>query len=205
MSKSRVPGRPRSEKSREAILDAAFALLVERGWAGFALEAVAATAGAGKTTIYRWWKTKADLAVDAFFHATEEELRFPDTGTARGDFEAQIIELAALLTGARGRALAEMLGAARTDPSLGKALAERWLAPRRRWGYERMARAAASGELAPGVAPGPALALLYSPVYTPLLFGGETPGPEQIKAILDLACSAIFQGQAPQGSPDPTG
>jgi len=185
-------GRPRSESARDAILEAAFGLLAERGYAGFAIEAVAAIAGTGKSTIYRWWKSRADLAVDAFFHATKAALAFPDTGSAESDFRAQILELGELLRGERGRALAGMLGGARTDPALGRALGERWLAPRRRWGIERMARAQATGELSPETDIDAALALLYGPLYTPLLFGGDVPSAAQTRAYLDLACRAIF-------------
>lgn len=201
MTESRVIGRPRSESSREAILEAAFRLLVERGYAGFGIEPVAAAAGTGKTTIYRWWKSKAELAVDAFFHATESELRFPDTGTAQGDFRGQIMELAEMLRGERGRALAGMLGGARTDPALGRALGERWLAPRRVWGFNRMARAKEAGELRDGVGVGPALAVLYGPLYTPLLFGGEVPDAEATSAYLDIACVGIFKSKTDRETP----
>lgn len=193
MSESRVSGRPRSESAREAILEAAFRLLVERGYAGFAIEPVAAAAGTGKSTIYRWWNSKAELAVEAFFHATEAELRFPDTGLAEGDFRAQITELAQVLRGERGRAFAGMLAGAGSDPDLGRALGERWLAPRRAWGFERMSRAKVAGELRAGVEVGAALAVLYGPLYTPLLFGGEVPTQEEVRATLDIACFAIFQ------------
>jgi len=200
MSGSRVTGRPRSESSKDAILRAAFALLIERGYAGFAIEAVATAAGAGKSTVYRWWRTKAELAVDAFFHATEAELRFPDTGSAEADFRAQIRELGMLLRDDRGRAFAAMLGGARTDPILARALGERWLEPRRRWGFERMRRAAAAGELQHGVAIPSALAVLYGPLYAPLLFGGDVPDPNVAEGCLDLACRAIFrQGQTASG------
>ena len=193
MNESRIPGRPRSEKAQAAILDAAFRLLVERGYAGVTIEAVAAAAGAGKTTIYRWWRSRAELAVDAFFHATEEELRLPDTGSAQGDFRFQIRGLATLLRGERGRALAAMLGVARTEAELGKALGERWLAPRQRWGMERMGLAMAAGELRPGVDVRAALSVLYGPLYVPLLFGGEVPSPQQVEAYLDVACVGIFK------------
>lgn len=193
MSESRVSGRPRSESARNAILEAAFRLLVERGYAGFAIEPVAAAAGTGKSTIYRWWKSKAELAVEAFFHATEAELRFPDTGSAEGDFRAQITELADVLRGERGRAFAGMLAGAGSDPDLGRALGERWLAPRRAWGFERMSRAKAAGELRAGVEVGAALAVLYGPLYTPLLFGGEVPVQAEVRAFLEIACFAIFR------------
>jgi len=196
MPESRVSGRPRSESAREAILAAAFRLLVERGYAGFAIEPVAAAAGTGKSTIYRWWMSKAELAVDAFFHATEAELRFPDTGSAQGDFRAQVLELADVLRGERGRAFAGMLAGAGLDPDLGRALGERWLAPRRAWGFERMARAKAAGELRPGVEVGAALGVIYGPLYTPLLFGGQVPTREETQAYLDIACFAIFRPSA---------
>ena len=192
MASSRVPGRPRSETSREAILDAAFQLLVERGYDVLAIEAVAKLAGTGKTTVYRWWRSKAELAVDAFLRATAEELQLPDTGSACDDFRQQISELGELLRGPRGQALAAMLGGARTDPELGRALGERWLKPRRRWGYERMQRAAAAGELRPGVDPHAALAVLYGPLYAPLLFGGEVPDRRAVAAYLNIACAGVF-------------
>ena len=189
---SRVMGRPRSESSRDAILEAAFRVLVDQGYGALAIENVARDAGTGKTTIYRWWKSKAELAVDAFFHATEAELRFPNTGSAEQDFRCQIGELAQLLRGARGRALAAMLGGARSDPALGRALGEKWLEPRRRWGYERMVQAGAAGEMKPGVDPSAALAVLYGPLYTPLLFGGGVPSSAFVEDCLDISCASIF-------------
>jgi AcrR family transcriptional regulator len=187
-------GRPRSESSRDAILDAAFRILIARGYAGFAIEAVAAEAGAGKTTVYRWWKTKAELAVDAFLHATTNELSLPDTGSACDDFRLQITALGTLLRDGRGQALAAMLGGARNDTVLARSLGERWLEPRRRWGFERITRAAADGALRDGVKPMAALALLYGPLYTPLLFGGDVPNAEAVQDYLDIACHGIFVG-----------
>lgn len=185
-------GRPRSETSRRAILDATFALLVERGYEALAIEAVARRAAVGKTTIYRGWAGKAELVVDAFFDATAEELQLGQSADAEADFRGQIGALAGLLAGGRGRAFAAMLGGARSDPILARALGERWLEPRRRWGVARMAAAAAAGQLRPGVEPRAALAVLYGPLYTPLLFGGEVPSPEAARAYLDIACAGIF-------------
>jgi len=189
---SRLTGRPRSEKSRDAILDAAFDLLVARGFDGLTIELVAREAGAGKTTVYRWWKTKAELAVEAFLRATTEELRLPETASAEADFREQIAELGALLRGNRGRALAAMLGGALNDAELANALRDQWLEPRRRWGFQRMMRAKADGELRDGVEPSAALAALYGPLYAPLLFGGEVPSARDVGAYLDIACAGIF-------------
>lgn len=187
-------GRPRSVSSQAAILDAAFALLEERGFSGLAFEAVAERAGVGKTTIYRWWKSRAELAVAAFFHATKDQLAFPQTGSARQDFKLQIIELATLLRGKRGLVLAALLGGARLDHDLARALGENWLAPRRKWGFERMMAAAAAREIRQGVDIPAALGILYGPLYTPLLFGDQVPTHEQVIAHLAIALPAIFNG-----------
>jgi AcrR family transcriptional regulator len=177
---------------RQSILDAAFRVLAERGYSGFTIEAVAEVAGAGKSTIYRWWPSKADLAVEAFFESTKAALQFPQTGSAREDFRQQITELAALLSGLRGRVFAAMLGGARSDPALAKALGERWLEPRRKWGFGRIAKAIADNETKPGIDIGAALGILYGPLYTPLLFGQDVPTETQVQAHLDLALRAIF-------------
>jgi AcrR family transcriptional regulator len=186
-------GRPRSVASQNAILKAAFALLVERGYSAMSIEAVAARAAVGKATVYRWWPTRADLAVDAFFNATKAELAIPDTGSAQHDFRQQIMELADLLRGERGTALAAMLGGGLSDPALAAALKTKWLEPRRRWGFERLACAVKEGECLPNTDVAASLGILYGPLYTPLLFGQGIPSPEQVKAHLDVACRAIFR------------
>lgn len=185
-------GRPRSEAARDAILKAAFGVLADMGYAGMTFEAVAARAAAGKTTIYRWWPTKADLAVSAFFHETAEGLMLPETGSTREDFRLQITGLAELLHGRRGAVFAAMLGGARTDPSLAHALGQRWLEPRRAWGVARMKHALAAGECRPGIDIRAALGILYGPLYTPLLFGQEPPSGVEVVAHLALALPAIF-------------
>ncbi len=68
----RGPGRPRSEETRQAILDAAMALVGDRDYRDVSIDAIAGAAKVGKQSIYRWWNSKADLVLDAF---TEHSLR----------------------------------------------------------------------------------------------------------------------------------
>ncbi|PYY60647.1 TetR family transcriptional regulator [Curtobacterium sp. MCSS17_011] len=54
-------GRFRNEETRLAILDATRTELASRGWDKLSFERVAAVAGVGKQTLYRWWPTKTAL------------------------------------------------------------------------------------------------------------------------------------------------
>ncbi len=58
-------GRRRSARSHQAVLAATVAVLDEVGYSSLTIEAVAAAAGVGKATIYRWWPSKASLVVEA--------------------------------------------------------------------------------------------------------------------------------------------
>lgn len=55
----------RSERSRVAILTAALDLCAEHGYGNVTVEAIAARAGAGKKTIYRWWPSKGAVVLEA--------------------------------------------------------------------------------------------------------------------------------------------
>src|SRR3954466_2689293 len=82
---ARPPGRPRSERAARAIIDATIDLLAEEsGVAGVSIEAVAARAGVGKTTIYRRWPSKDALIVHAL-GAVKEPLPEPSGGNSRAD------------------------------------------------------------------------------------------------------------------------
>ena len=65
---TRGPGRPRDPQADRAILKATIELLAEDGFGGLSIEAVAARAGVGKTTVYRRWPSKVPLVVDALTH-----------------------------------------------------------------------------------------------------------------------------------------
>jgi len=81
----RLPGRPRSEEARRAIFRSTLKLLQNTGFAELTIEAIAADAGVGKATVYRWWPNKGALVVDAFASSAEHQLHFPDTGSVYRD------------------------------------------------------------------------------------------------------------------------
>jgi AcrR family transcriptional regulator len=82
------PGRPRSTTVHLRILGTALELARHHDYADISIEMVAREAEVAKTTIYRWWKSKAEL----MFEATSiEPLQLPNTGSLRGDL-AKLLE-----------------------------------------------------------------------------------------------------------------
>jgi AcrR family transcriptional regulator len=186
-------GRPRSEESKRAVLDATLSLLRVRGFAELSIDGIAAASGVAKTTIYRWWANRQELAVEAFFEATRDELAFPDTGSAREDFRQQIHQLADLLRSPNGQALSALIAAARHDDVLRAAIGQRWVLPRRAWGLARMEAAVTAGECVDGLRVASALEVLYSPIYARMLFGMGVPAPDEVEANLQIMFKGIFR------------
>lgn len=126
------PGRPRSETARQAILAAALELIGEVGYASLTIEGIAARAGVGKQTIYRWWPSKADVLLDA--GVTKAELYVPvtDHGSYAADLRAF---LAASYELANKPHLAHVLRAlmaqAQIDPAFGERFRVAFLQRRR--------------------------------------------------------------------------
>lgn len=84
-------GRPRSDASRTALINATFDLLREVGYERMSIDAIASKAGVGKTTIYRWYSTKEELVIEALTSISQQSENFiPDTGSLATDLEAII-------------------------------------------------------------------------------------------------------------------
>ncbi len=67
-ARAAVPGRPRDGSIDLAVLEATLRHLARDGFTGLSLSAVAAEAATTRPAIYRRWKDKASLTVDAVAH-----------------------------------------------------------------------------------------------------------------------------------------
>ncbi|MEV4575850.1 TetR/AcrR family transcriptional regulator [Nonomuraea jabiensis] len=76
--------RRRGPKLEDAILDAAWEVLVEHGYHGFTFEAVAARAGTSRPVLYRRWPQRDDLLL-ATLTRFWQPIAVPDTGGLRDD------------------------------------------------------------------------------------------------------------------------
>jgi AcrR family transcriptional regulator len=85
-------GRPRDEHTDAAILATTLQLLREVGYRHLSVEAVAAEAGVAKTTIYRRYRNKADLATAALATMTPVEPLVQPSADPRRDLVAFLKE-----------------------------------------------------------------------------------------------------------------
>jgi AcrR family transcriptional regulator len=166
---TRPPGRPRCAETCSAIRAAALELLDEVGFAALTVEGIAARAGVGKTTLYRWWPNKAGVVMDAFLSAYGACSPFPDTGCVHEDLRRQLRLAVQLLAGPKGRAVAALLGGVRAAPELGEAFRTHWLGPRREEARRVLLRGRERGQLRRDSDLDAVIDALYGPLYFRLL------------------------------------
>jgi AcrR family transcriptional regulator len=161
---TRRPGRPRSERADQAIIDAALSLFAESGPEGLCIERVAARAGVGKATIYRRWPGKEDLLLDAIA-ALKAPLPEPAGRSVREDLVTLLGVMCQESTDPRrAREFALLLGEGTKYPRLMARYVETVLEPRREVIRAVLRRGMATGELRPDLDVEAALFMLIGAV-----------------------------------------
>jgi len=188
-------GRPRCEEAHKKILKAAYELLDEVGFMDLTIEGVAARAEVGKPTIYRRWKTKAQLAMDAFLARVTPEIAFPDTGSVEEDFREQMNKIVKLMNSSRGDILASVVGCGQADKVLIEAFRENWLLPRREDAKRIFQRGVERGELRNDIDAELAIDTLYSPLFYRLLLKHLPLSETFVDEIIDV----VFNGLVVDG------
>jgi len=146
----RRPGRPRSERPEQAIIDATLEAIGDCGVDGVRCEDVAARAGVGKATLYRRWPVKEDLLIAAFA-SLKTPLPEPRGESVREDLIAMLEVMAADADDPRhARQFAVLHGEGERYPRLVRRYKEQVVEPRRELIRSVLRRGVASGELRPG-------------------------------------------------------
>ena len=187
----------RSERSRRAILAAALDLVGEVGYARLSIEGIAARAGVGKQTIYRWWPSKGAVLFDAILALSEDaegRPALPDSGDLEADLKqvmrATIEELSDPRFDEPLRALtAELMH----DPVLAADHAERLDGPMTEIKKERLRSAQRAGQLPEDLDLDLAVELIWGPLLNRWLLrsGPLTPG------YADALVEAVLRGLRP--------
>ncbi|MCI3930320.1 TetR/AcrR family transcriptional regulator [Streptomyces sp. AN091965] len=169
----------RSERSRRAIYDAALALVGEVGYGKMTIEAIAARAGVGKQTIYRWWPSKSAVLLDAFLDLAEQAnaqlseeaglaepaTDIPDTGDLEADLKFVLRATVDEMTDPKFDAPARALAAEGVvNQELGAEFVEKLLEPQLQLYVKRLRSGQDRGEIAAHVDPRIALELWTGPL-----------------------------------------
>ncbi len=151
-SANKSTGCKRNLTTSKAILDAAAALLQEKGYKSFSIEEVARRAGASKSTIYRWWSSRMHLLLDIYGNNVEKMIVIPDFGNAEEEIISIIRAIWRLWRETpSGQAYKSMIAEAQAAPSAAGHWRSKFLFERRNKLLIILQRAAERGELRPDV------------------------------------------------------
>src|SRR5262245_42852991 len=115
---ARPPGRPRSEASKQAILETAYELLKKRGIAAVSMQELARAAGASTATLYRWWDTKEAIMLDAFVEHVRPALALESDGSPLDRLRRHLIRGAAWLQSPDGQVAIRLINDVHDDRKL---------------------------------------------------------------------------------------
>ena len=194
MGAANLKSDPRAERSKKAILDATRELLAEEGDVGsLTVEAVAARSGVAKTTIYRRWRDKWELALDAVMIDMLPGFAEPvDVGDTRKELvtflQGAVKNLTTPPSGPAMRHLASQIG---TDPTLASVYREQVVGPRREQLRPVIERGIARGDLRPDTDVHLVHELLLGPVFYRMLFSGGTIDRKLSNRLVDAVLDAF--------------
>jgi AcrR family transcriptional regulator len=174
----RATGRPRSEKTRKAILKAAFHLLKREGFGGVSTQQIAIEAGVSTATLYRWWDNKQAILLDAYLETTRNILPHGKHGSPLTRLGNYTLRIAEFLKSENGRVFLRLLLAIQNDPALRKGFYEDVFLPRRAEGCAIVEEAIAVGELPDRVDPD--------------FLINQLIGPQVLRALLEQGLGAKY-------------
>ncbi|MEU1892695.1 TetR/AcrR family transcriptional regulator [Streptomyces pristinaespiralis] len=190
----------RSERSRRAIYEAALALVGEIGYPKTTIEGIAARAGVGKQTIYRWWPSKAAVLLEAFLDMADRAAQeagpggyeLPDTGDLEADLRtvlrATVDEMNTPVYDAPARALA---AEGVVNAEVGAQFVERLLEPQLQLYVTRLRAAQEAGQVRGGIDLRVALELFTGPLAHRWLLRTLPLTHEYADLIVDFAVNGL--------------
>ena len=191
-TQARRGGRQRSSETEQAILQVTRELLVEAGVQGLTIEKVAARAGVAKTTIYRRWRDKDELALAVVLDMVEQVVMLPELGDTRRELLA-FVNAAVEVLGSTlmGRVMQGLVSDLATDPELAQAFRDGAVSVRDAEVERLVQRGIARGDLRPDTDAGSAHELLIGPVYYRLLLTGQPLDRAFAKRTVDAVLRAF--------------
>jgi AcrR family transcriptional regulator len=185
----------RGPRVREAVLDATIQALVANGLDGVSVADVAARAGVHETSIYRRWRVRENLIVDALLARSGEALPPPDTGSVRTDLITMLRGLAEFLDTPEGAALVRIGAVTVDDQRLAEGRRAFWTT-RLDAARTVIERGVDRGELRSDTDAHLLLEMLVAPLHMRVLLTGEPWEPDLAERLVDLALAGVQESAA---------
>jgi TetR/AcrR family transcriptional regulator of autoinduction and epiphytic fitness len=184
---------PRIERSRVVILRAAVEELAAVGYGAVTVEAVAARAGVGKSTIYRHWPDKLALIADAFETFHERMVPSVDAIPEREALERLLRHVAEVVADSTwSRCIPALIEGSVRDPRV-RDFHHQYSADRRRALVELIAAGAASGAFRRDLDPELAAAALLGAIFYRRLMSPDPFDPDEVPALVDGVIARPFR------------
>lgn len=176
-------------------------ILEEAGYAALTIEGVAARSGVAKSTIYRWWSSKAELVMEAYGLVVAERMPTPDSGRLTEDLITFVTALYRVVEyPIRVRALRGLMAEAQLDPTFAEPF-RGWVHSRREVLTAMFTRAIGRGELPAGLDVEHAVDLVFGPFWYRLLVEHLPVDPAEAPTHVHQLLHGL-RG-APSGKPTP--
>ena len=179
----------RTQRTEAAILDATRKLLAEGGVGALTIEGVAARSGVAKTTIYRRWSDKDELALAVLVDATESVRTPPDVGDTRKELLTFVTTATRIIS--QNGTFAGLASEIATRPALARMYQERVVDVRLREVGEVIARGIERGDLRADTNVRLAHEMLVGPRIYRLLFSGAPLDRRHVTQVVDAVMTAF--------------
>ena len=162
------------------------------------MEGVAARAGVGKPTVYRWWPDRHAVAMAALMDAEAPRKSSRASRSAIVALRQQLRTIAESFATPTGRHVATMIAASDLETEFSKAFRNHFVLARRTEGRALLEQAIRQGEVRSDLDAEVALDLLYGPLFFRLLLGHAPLDA----SFTDEVLSHVLRGLARRKSPD---
>lgn len=185
MNAMTADARPRVEGDRELeILRSALEVMCDVGYDRLTMDAVATRAKASKATLYRRWKTKSDLVIEAII-ATKGPTVVPDKGNLRDDLLDMFCGLGGMTDGKSINLLGSLITAIHRDEEFAAAYRRDFVGPKIEASRTVYRRAQERGEVRADIDIDLIAAALPGIVLHRVYIFGESPTQELVASVID--------------------
>ena len=190
----------RSARTEKAILDATREILAESGVRELTVERVAARSGVAKTSIYRRWRSKHELALAVLLDMVENVVATPDLGDTRKEL-ISFVNAAVKILGSTlmGRVMQGLVSDLATDPDLAAAFRKQVVSMRVAEVRRLVELGIKRGDLRPDTDVELTHELLFGPVYYRLLLSGGKLDKDLAERIVDSVLPSIAAEASSRG------